>query len=144
MRNRSVCVLGALGALVVLNLAGCPLADSRLSNQGGGTVFTALAKVTGEKLAQLNPDELQILADTVSDLSDQVEINLTDEQAAAAIDFLAANNLNSFPEVEAFIAEAEQNPGSVVIPDSLQALIDSGVSVEDIVAAEQRDTEASP
>lgn len=141
MRNRSAWALGVLGALVVVNLAGCPLSDSRLTDQGGGTIFTALAKVTGERLSQLNPDELQILADTVSRLSDQVEIDLTDEQAAAAIDFLVANDLNTFPEVEAFIAEAEQDPGSVVIPDSLQALIDSGVSVEDIVAAEQRDAE---
>ena len=64
---------------------------------------------------------------------------ITDEQAAAAVEFLQVNNLNTIADIQAFVQEAAENPGSVVIPDSVLDLIEagnlpdlSGVDVEDI------------
>lgn len=116
-----------------LLLAGCPFQDERTSNQGGGSVITAVSKITGGRMTGLTADEIQILGDTVSDLSPEIDININDEQAAAVTDFLEANNLDSINEVEDFVHQAEDDPSSVVIPQSLIDLIESGIDLSSIV-----------
>ncbi len=116
----------AVGTLSIL--AGClfPL-DPRTSNQGGGNILTATSKIASGQLASLTPDEIQILADTVAQANPQIpDIQLTDEQAQAASDFLKANNVNTVEDVQRLVEQAQQDPNSIVIPDSVTTLFDAG------------------
>lgn len=123
MRSRvSLAVLAAGLALI----AGCPSTDSTFTNQGGGNLLTAVGKVLGSNIDALTPDELQIMVSAVGEFDPQFAVEVTDEQAAAGIDFIKANNIRSIADIEALIAQAEQDPGSVVIPDSVLALIQAG------------------
>lgn len=49
---------------------------------------------------------------------------LTDEQAAALVEFLDANNVDSVSELQALILQASQG-GTIVIPESLRQLLES-------------------
>lgn len=135
MSRRRTCV-AFLSAAGVLTLGGCPFFVTRTNNQGGGTIFSAVSKFTSNNMTNLTPDEIQIVTDTVSDLSPQVEILVGDEEAQAAVDFLVANNLNSVQDVAALVEEAGDNPDAVVIPESLQQLIDSGIDIGSILSRE--------
>jgi hypothetical protein len=122
---RSVVLTAAAGASLAL-LAGCPFVDSRTTNQGGGNLITAAIKVATEQIATLTPDEVQVLTDTVSDVSPDIEVNVTDEQAAAAVEFLVANNVYTIADIERLVEQAENDPGSIRIPDAVVALIEAG------------------
>ena len=103
--------------------AGCPGLDPRISNQGGGTLISAGAKVIGGTMTTLTADEIQILGDEVASRSTRFNgIDISDEQAEAASDFLVANDLDTVAEIQALVA----NPGDVQIPESVEALIDAG------------------
>lgn len=106
-------------------LTGCPSADSRTSNQGGGSLISAGAKVAGSNMTDLTADEIQILGDVIASRSTRFAgVEITDEQADAAVDFLDANNLDSVSEIKALV----DNPGNITIPDSVQALLDAGLA----------------
>jgi len=99
-------------------LAGCvSVSSERTSNQGGGSMLTAGAKVANNQLADLTADEIQLLADMISELAEEVDIFLTDEDAAVIRDFLMQNNLNSIEDIQNLIAEAQaaDDPLSVVV-----------------------------
>lgn len=122
-----------LTCVTLFALGGCPMAGpERTTNQGGGNILSATSKITGGQMTKLTPDEIQIALDTVSNVSEAINIELTDEQAQATVDFLVANSLNSIEDIEAFVVEAENDPDSVQIPESLQALIDSGTTLDDL------------
>lgn len=126
-------ITAGLTCVTFFALGGCPMAGpERTTNQGGGNILSATSKIVGGQMTNLTPDELQIAVDTVSNVSEAIDIELTDEQAQAAVDFLVANSLNSIEDIEAFVAQAENDPDSVQIPESLQALIDSGTTLDDI------------
>lgn len=119
----AVCAVSTLSVL-----AGCfiPL-DPRTSNQGGGNILTATGKIASGQLGSLTPDEIQILADTAAQANPQIpDIQLTDEQAQAASDFLKANNINTVEDIQNLVEQAQQDPNSVVIPDSVMSLINAG------------------
>lgn len=119
----------AVGVLCVclVVLCGCPpAAPARTSNQGGGSIVTAGVKIAGGTMTGLTADEIQIVTDTVSDMSTEFAIDVTDEQAAAAVEFLVENNLNTVQDIQVLVEQGIQDPGSVVIPDSVQALIEAG------------------
>ncbi len=124
-----------LAASALTVAGGCPF-NTRLTNQGGGTIFSAVGKIADQRLSALTPDEVQILTDTVSELAPQVSIFVEDEQAQAAVDFLDANSLNTVDDLAEFAEDAANNPDEVVIPESLQQLIDSGIDLESIVQVE--------
>lgn len=119
----AVCALSMLSILT-----GCIFpTDPRTSNQGGGNILTATGKIASGQLSSLTPDEIQILADTAAQANPQIpDIQLTDEQAQAASDFLKANNVNTVEDVQNLIEQAQQDPNSIVIPDSVTALFDAG------------------
>lgn len=120
--------LGMIGAMGLLTLTGCPQQSTRTNNQGGGNIITAGAKVAGGNISSLTPDEVQVLADKVASNTTDLDIpELTDEQAAAAVDFLVANNVNTIEDVQNLVEQAEQDPTSIEIPDSIQELIDAGL-----------------
>lgn len=125
--SRARTLAALLGLAGLMSLGGCPSTDPRLSNQGGGSIVSAGSKVASGKISSLTPDEVQILTDAAEQadpgaLSTQVD----DAQAQAAVDFLKANNLNTVEQIQAFVAQAEANPASVVIPPSVLSLIASG------------------
>lgn len=123
----TLCVFASAGLAL---LTGCPSTDSRTSNQGGGSVLTAGAKIAGEQMSSLTPDEVQILVDLVSDRVAEFDIALSDEEAADAVDFLREYNINSVADIQALVEQFENDPDSIVIPDSILALIESqGVAV---------------
>lgn len=116
--------LFGLAGLSLLSIAGCPGADSRTSNQGGGSIVSAAAKVASGQMTTLTADEVQILGDQIAARSTRFAgIEVSDEQADAAVDFLDANDLNTVSEIKALV----DNPGSIQIPESVQALLDSGL-----------------
>lgn len=124
-------VLGVLSASVLLSIAGCPVAatESRTNNQGGGSLITAGAKILGQNMSTLTADEIQILADKAAEFAPadkQEQLTLSDEQAAAVTDFIDANGVDSVSDLEALIQQAEDDPGSIVIPESVLDLIEGG------------------
>jgi anti-anti-sigma regulatory factor len=130
MRTHNVTLILAGSALLVVG--GCPF-DARLTNQGGGSIFTAVGKIVDQRLSRLTPDEVQILTDTVSDLAPQVSIFVEDEEAQAAVDFLDANGLDTIDDLAQFAEDAAADPRGVSIPESLEQLIESGIDLESIV-----------
>jgi len=111
----------------LLVLTGCPQPVTRTNNQGGGSILTASLKIAGGQMSQLTPDEIQILADTLTSSRSELALPpLTDEQAQAVSDFLVAHNINTVDDIQRVIDEAESNPGSVVIPDSVRQLFEAG------------------
>ena len=82
----------------------------------------------------LTPDEIQIVSDAISDLSPDVSLFIGDDEAAAAVDFLRANNLNSIEDIAAFAEQVANDPSGVVIPESLVQLVESGVNLDSLVS----------
>ncbi len=115
----AVCGLGLLG--------GCLGAASRTNNQGGGSLLSAVLKY--QNLTALNPDEIQIVTDfiieNVEEVPEQVE-PLTDDQAAAVVEFIDDNNLNTVAAVQALI----DNPGDVVISDNVRQVLEAMIEAD--------------
>ena len=114
-------------AITLVGIAGCPMAaaPTRTSNQGGGNIVTAGAKIAGGSITSLTPDELQVITDKAVELNPDITIpEVTDEQAAAAVDFIVANDLNTLDDVVNLVEQAQQDPNAVVIPDSVQAVLE--------------------
>lgn len=108
-------------------LAACIGLNPRTTGQGGGTLITAGAKVLGGTMTTLTPDEIQLLGDQIAARSTRFAgIEITDEQAEAASDFLVANDIDTIAELQALI----DNPGGIEIPESVQALIDAGAALQ--------------
>lgn len=124
-RIRSLAVALGLGGCAVL-LTGCPAQDPRTSNQGGGSILSAGAKIAGSRISTLTPDEIQILGDTVSARSAQIELSITDQQAADAVQFLVDNKVNSIQDIQRLVEQYQNDPNSIEIPESILDLFESG------------------
>lgn len=122
-----------LAAAVLISVTGCPFGNSRTTNQGGGNIITAAGKVVGGQMTSLTPDEIQIVSDAISDLSPDVSLFIGDDEAAVAVDFLRANNLNTIEDIAAFADNAVNDPDSVVIPESLTQFLNSGIDFGSLV-----------
>lgn len=131
MRRHALFVSAA--GLLALSLGGCPYQDQRLINQGGGSIISAVGKLATGEMSDITPDELQIIADTISEVNPDVDVNITDDEALAGIEFIRQNKINSFDDVSALIQRAQQDPKSVVVPPSLMNLANSGVTLDDLV-----------
>jgi hypothetical protein len=134
MRRTLRSAIMVLACVALLGSAGCGLGDPRTSNQGGGTLLTAGAKVAGGNIGTLTADEWQILLDNAPTFAPQfatqfnIDVStinwpvLTDEQAQAVVDFLTANNITTFTQLQQRI-----EAGDLVVPDVLLQLFDSAV-----------------
>ncbi|MBP7747123.1 MAG: hypothetical protein KA383_13440 [Phycisphaerae bacterium] len=115
-----------LGGLTLVALTGCfSLPWERTGNQGGSSVIQAVSKITANNLGGMNPDDIQILADLATQISRADLPLVTDEQAQAVVDFIGANGITTVQSIQTLIAQAQQNPGSVVIPDSVREVIEA-------------------
>jgi hypothetical protein len=109
-------------ACALLSVAGCPTSPERTSNQGGGSLLSAGAKIANGQLASLTPDEVQILADMLSAQDPNIELVVSDEDAQAAVEFLQLNEINTIEDLERVASDADQDPNSVIIPDGVLAI----------------------
>lgn len=80
------------------------LRDVRLGNQFGGDLASAFAKVDGQRLSELTPDEIQAYGDATATTT------YSDAEAQEIADLFAQTPLNSAAEVESFLDE----PASVL------------------------------
>lgn len=117
--NRMMAYVGGLAVLAFLT--GCPAQPERLSNQGGGTLISAGLKIDGGEMSSLTPDEIQLLADTANQFVQEIDLELSDEQAEAISAFLQSNNLDSVEDFQSLL----DNPENVVIPDGAIALFEN-------------------
>lgn len=127
-------------AVLALNLGGCPSLQTQQVGevfQGGSSPVQATAKFAQGKLGELNPDDVQLLPQIAEDLSQtfpQIEDftlpEVTDDQAQAVVDFFDANNVETFEDLEAVIHQAEEDPTSIVIPESAIAVLEELVGQE--------------
>lgn len=132
MFARKVIVVSLLSLATFVWLGGCPSdAGGRLCNQPGpmcSTLLTAGAKVLSNNLGALNPDDIQVLSDTAIEAAIQAGgptiAQLTDEQAAAVVNVMHDNNINTVQDLQNVIMQAQTNPGSVNISaDDLEVLM---------------------
>ena len=125
MRNRSLISLVGLSCVLTLFLAGC-FATAPVENE-----VTWAFKAASGQLSQTTATEWVAVANTISEAVPGVDVTLTEEQAQAIVDFLVANNIDTVDELMALI----ENPGDVVIPDSVTALFGEAAAdaVNDLV-----------
>ena len=121
-------ILLVLTVATLAGVLGC-FADTRTSNQGGGSLLTVAAKLAQQDVGSLNADEWQILTDNAPTLASYVGADvsqvpdlpeLTDEQAQAIVDFLSENNISTFNDLSSL--QQMITNGQVTIPDELVGL----------------------
>jgi hypothetical protein len=100
MNARKWLVVGLLCCTMLVSLGGCPLVQTRTSNQGGGNLITAGLKIANDNLGGLTPDEIQVLTDLAISQASLPIPALTDAQAAAITQFMDDNNLNTIADVQ--------------------------------------------
>lgn len=129
-----------LMAALLAATAGCPFSDPRTSNQGGGTIFTAGTKLYSGRIGDMTADEWQILTDNAAIIASQFGLDLgnlgcwpqlDDDQAAAVVEFLADNNVQSLADLQQLFNKVAA--GQVQVPATLlelgQQLAGQGCSV---------------
>ncbi len=89
------------------------LRSERTGNQFGGDLRSAYEKVTGEGLATLTPDEIQIYGDQASDVDDALNVSFNDETALDIQRFFEQNGLNAREDLEAFL---DDDANAALIP----------------------------
>jgi hypothetical protein len=116
----------------VVWIGGCPQAD--VCDAGNPlALLSAVNKFANCGLGELTACELRVLVTTAGQISPDVDIFITQEQAQAAIDFIRANNLKCIADIQELIIRAQNDPDSIQIPDSLRQLIESGVDLGALV-----------
>mgnify|MGYP001492385456 CR=1 FL=1 len=78
------------------------MSNERLGNQFGGTLRTAFDKVTGGRLSEMTPDEVQIYADAVGSAGGE-NLNITDRAAQLMVLVFSDNEINTIEELETFL-----------------------------------------
>ncbi|MCK4343295.1 MAG: hypothetical protein KAY37_16395 [Phycisphaerae bacterium] len=117
-----VCMFGALGLML---LSGCLFQEERTNNQGGSNIIQASSKFANDQLGQLNPDDIQVLADLATSAAGLDLPQVTDDQAAALIQFLADNDIATQADVQGKLQQAEEDPSSIVISDEVMAVFEA-------------------
>ncbi len=112
-------LVSILGIATLALLTGCVAPDERTSNQGGSSPTQAMAKLASDRIDTLNPDDIQVLADLATQQAGVDIPEVTDDQAAAVVDFLAENGIATTEDLVALIHAVEEDPDSIVIPDEL-------------------------
>jgi len=135
MSVRSFAKVG-LFLLVPLSLiAGCP------TNLPAENAVTFGVKAAQGRLTAASSTEWQAFADKIDSRVPE-DIALTDAQAGAVVDFVAANDLNTITEVVTLVEQVQQDPSVVdqlQIPDSVIMLfsqqLGQDVTIQDLLNA---------
>jgi hypothetical protein len=83
------------------------LRNVRTGNQFGGDLRTAYDKVTGGRLDELTPDEVQIYADEASSVSNDFSYTLSDEAAQDIVWVFQTHRLTTAAQLDAFLADPD-------------------------------------
>jgi len=103
-----------------------PTPTERTTNQGGGSLVSAMSKVTDGDIAAWTPDEIQILGDKITELNpDDDPMSFSDAQAAALSEFLVDNDVNTLGDWDGVMDQYNADPSSVDIPDGAEELFDN-------------------
>jgi len=123
-----------LVGILLITASGCfPAADPRTSNQGGGSIISVGLKLAQQNIGDLNADEWQILTDSAPTIAAQYNVDLgaiseltelSDEQAAAIVQFLDDNSIQTIDDLEQLAQQIEA--GTIQVP---QILVDMGVDL---------------
>jgi len=111
MRTSSKLLLASLGCATMLWMAGCP--------QPPENEITWGIKAVRGQLTTTTATEWQAVATKVDEAVPEADLTLTQVEAQAIVDFLKQYELDSQEDINAFIAQVEQDPGSVEIPPAL-------------------------
>jgi hypothetical protein len=129
MIAKKVIAVTLISLATVVWLGGCPTAGDggRLCNQPGpicSNIITAGGKILANNLGALTPDDIQVLSDTAIEATGANVPQLTDDQAAAVVNVMKANNISTIESLQSVILQAQVNPGSVNISaDDLEVLM---------------------
>jgi hypothetical protein len=106
-------------------VCGCalPFQDARTSNQGGSNVLQATSKVATDRLDTLNPDDVQLLADLATQASGEDLPEVSDDQAAAVVQFISDNGVVTTGDLQELFAQAEADPSSIVIGEEVRGVL---------------------
>ena len=127
MRMAKLTALSAGLVGLVLSGAGCFGGfggDDRSNNQGGGDILSAGLKVASGSMTSLTPDEIQAASDFAIQQTGAPVPEMTDDQAAAVVQFLKDNNLNRVEDIQSLA----ENPGNVVVAQEVEAAVESFLS----------------
>lgn len=86
-------------------------------------------KATRGQLTTATPTEWQAIAEKIDARTPEVDVSLSDAQAAAIVEFVQVNDLDSIEEITDFVEGAQSDPSEfeeVVIPDSVMELFADG------------------
>jgi hypothetical protein len=98
---------------------------SRTGNQGGSNLLQAVGKLLSNRLGTLNPDDIQVLADAAVQIGGVNIPPVTDEQAAAVVSFINANQITTVESLEEMVHRGEQDIDSIVIPDDVREVLEA-------------------
>jgi hypothetical protein len=100
------------------------LSSIRLANQYGGNLRSAYNKVVNGQFTSLTPDEVQIYGDQASlvDPNHALQVNLSDDEAQAVVNFFQDNNIPSKDALSAWLSEAGNTPPTTIPSGVLKAL----------------------
>ncbi|MBK8913251.1 MAG: hypothetical protein IPM64_01390 [Phycisphaerales bacterium] len=115
----------ATAAAVSLGLAatmgGCP---SDCASGDPAALVGLAQKIADCRMLEITACEIQLASKIANEASEEIDTELTAEEAAAAVDFLKLNNVKCIEELEALFECAQVDPNCAQIPESLQTLID--------------------
>lgn len=110
-------------AFAAMSVGGC----MGVGGCSGDATTSGLLKVATGQMTQLTTDEFKALAHAAAAQQGATLPEIPDSLAQAALDILNANGVNTIDQLMALVEKLQQNPGSVVIPqsaaDALPALI---------------------
>lgn len=113
MKIRSLSSLAVLCCTVLL-IAGCP-SLTPVENE-----VTWGLKAASDQLTNATANEWKAITEKVDEAVPETDITMTDEQAAAVVDFVQVNNLDSIEDIITLL----ENPQDVEIPDSMTQLFE--------------------
>lgn len=106
---------------ISMTMGGCPTDCA----SGDPAALVGLAqKIADCRMLEITACEIQLASKVANEASDEIDTELTAEEAEAAVDFLKLNDIKCIEELEALYECARQDPDCAQIPDSLQSLID--------------------
>lgn len=86
-----------------------------------GNLGSAVTKLANGQISEWTAAEVQSLATNISEVNPDVEtIELTDDQAAAIVEFIQLNNINTPAEWDA----AVNQPGGPTVPEGAEELFE--------------------
>lgn len=133
MNRRSILLMSVLGIFALSTISGC-IAPSQEN------ALTWAVKAATGRLTQTTPAEWQDVVARINTIAPEAGLELTAEQAAALVEFLQINNLNSIQQILTLIQQAEADPSvieTLQIPDSALELFasDFGFDFTSLIAA---------